>query len=104
MSAVQIRQRPINQLFVVATLCSCYAVRSMEKEKETPGRQRGQGFRATRRLADTPLERNMVVRCSDELYQAARSAAGKRSVTLSDYVRELIIQDVQQSTSAGRAS
>ncbi len=76
----------------------------MEQEKESPGRQRGQGFRATRRLADTPLERNMVVRCSDQLYQAARSAAGRRSVTLSDYVRDLIIQDVAHSTRRNRAS
>jgi predicted HicB family RNase H-like nuclease len=73
----------------------------MEHSERTVARQRGQGFRATRRLTDLPLERNMVVRCSDQLYQAARSAAGERSVSLSDYVRELIIQDVQRSHRSG---
>lgn len=61
-----------------------------------PRRPRGQGFRATKRLSETPLERNMVVRCSDMLYEAARDVASAHHVTLSDYVRDLIIRDVEQ--------
>ena len=76
----------------------------MEQGNVASGRHRGQGFRATVRLTDTPLERNMVVRCSDQLYQAARTAAGTRRVTLSDYVRELIIQDIQRSGRPGNGS
>lgn len=58
-------------------------------------RARGQGFRATKRFSETPLERNLVVRCSDKLYEAAQYSASAHHVTLSDYVRDLIIRDVE---------
>ena len=57
-------------------------------------RKRGQGAKATKRLGEDPLAKNIVVRCSDELYEAARSAAVSNSVSLSDYVRSLILSDL----------
>ena len=57
-------------------------------------RRRGQAARATERLGEERLERNMVVRCSDELYRVATEAARGQRITLSDYVRSLIIRDV----------
>ena len=57
-------------------------------------RRRGQGARATERLGDDPLDRNMVIRCSEGLYDAARDEAARRKVTLSDYVRSLILRDL----------
>jgi hypothetical protein len=64
--------------------------------RSTPvsSRPPGQASRATRRLGDDPLDRNMVIRCSDALYEAARTAAAARSESLSDYVRHLIIRDM----------
>ena len=59
-------------------------------------RPRGQGFRATKRFSEMPLERNLVVRCSDKLYEAAQHIASAHHVTLSDYVRDLIIRDVER--------
>ena len=43
----------------------------------------------------------MVVRCSDTLYEAAVRVALSRKVTLSDYIRDLIIQDVGTVPEAG---
>jgi predicted HicB family RNase H-like nuclease len=70
----------------------------MADANESPRRPRGQGCRATRRLSETPLEKNMVVRCSDALYEAAQNLASEQNVTLSDYVRELIIRDVERQS------
>jgi predicted HicB family RNase H-like nuclease len=70
----------------------------MADAKKSPRRPRGQGYRATKRLSETPLDKNMVVRCSDTLYEAAQNVASAHDITLSDYVRELIIRDVEKSS------
>lgn len=62
--------------------------------QQTRQRRRGQGALATRRLGTEILARNMVVRCSDELYEAARQAASSNAISLSDYVRDLILKDI----------
>jgi hypothetical protein len=46
----------------------------------------------------------MVVRCSDRLYEAAQHIASAHHVTLSDYVRDLIIQDVRRARDPMEAS
>lgn len=74
----------------------------MESTSVSPSR-RGQAVLATRRLGSDRLDRNMVIRCSDELYRAARAAAANRNESLSDYVRGLLIRDIQRpSASTGR--
>jgi hypothetical protein len=60
-------------------------------------RRRGQWAKATKRLGDETLAKNIVVRCSDELYQAARAAATSGNVSLSDYVRSLILTDLEKN-------
>jgi hypothetical protein len=49
------------------------------------------------------MGRNLVIRCSDELYAAARSAATRKDVSLSDYVRHLIIRDVERARGSRRS-
>ena len=61
---------------------------------KTTSRRRGQGAKATQRLGENCLQKNMVIRCSDELYSAAGSIARAHDVSLSDYIRSLIIRDL----------
>ena len=69
----------------------------MESTSVPPSR-RGQAALATRRLGSDRLDRNMVIRCSDELYLAARAEAASRNESLSDYVRDLLIRDIQRTS------
>ncbi len=69
----------------------------MESGQTQPRRKRGQGQKAVNRLSQQPLTRNMVIRCSDELYQAALEAAKRHDCSLSDYVRQLILVDIKQA-------
>ena len=69
----------------------------MESGQSEPRRKRGQGQKAVNRLSEQPLKRNMVVRCSDELYQGALEAAKRKQCSLSDYVRQLILVDLKQA-------
>lgn len=60
-----------------------------------PRRPRGQAKQATVRLGAAPLNRNLVIRCSDELYDTAVELAKQRESSLSDYVRRLILEDLR---------
>jgi len=39
----------------------------------------------------------MVIRCSDELYRIAIQQAKGQNASLSDYVRRLILEDLQEN-------
>ncbi|MFP4375990.1 MAG: toxin-antitoxin system HicB family antitoxin [Spirochaetales bacterium] len=69
----------------------------MESGQSQPRRKRGQGQKAVNRLSEKPLKRNMVIRCSDELYRAALEAAKRQQCSLSDYVRHLILTDIKKA-------
>lgn len=60
-----------------------------------PRRPRGQAKRATVRLGPAPLTKNLVIRCSDELYETAVGQARSQERSLSDYIRRLILDDLK---------
>ena len=61
-----------------------------------PRRPRGQAKQATVRLGEAPLTRNLVIRCSEELYETAVRLAKEQQSSLSDYVRRLILTDLER--------
>jgi hypothetical protein len=69
----------------------------MNSAPTEPRRPRGQAKKATVRLGAAPLTRNMVIRCSDELYRIAIQQAKGQNASLSDYVRRLILEDLQEN-------